>query len=110
MRPLYSLMLFSLVLGCSGGDDSPPLPQPPGSLTLTWELPTTFEDGTPLGDTTLSAVMVYIAVPRERLEVLAGNRTFYIARELDKGTHCFVLTAVIGTLESDDSEIVCKTI
>ncbi|MBI5742107.1 MAG: fibronectin type III domain-containing protein [Nitrospirae bacterium] len=75
----------------TNNSDSPPLPN--GSLTLTWDAPTTNSDGTPLSD--LAGYKIYFGTSSYNYSsaIDAGNVTAYNIENLPSGTYYFVIVA-----------------
>jgi len=94
-----------LLTACPG---SPP--DPPRIAWIGWTLPTTYTDGTPLGRRDLSAINVYGTNPRRLIAARPGRTITYVVTNLRPGEHCFFVTAVVDTIESDDGEVVCKSV
>jgi len=77
---------------------------------IRWILPDTYTNQEPLVKQDISAINVYGTEPRRLIVARPGVSTSYTVTGLTLGEHCFFTTAVVGTVESDDSEVVCKLI
>jgi len=82
----------------------------PRNARIGWTLPTTYTDGSSLARKDLSAINVYGTNPRRLIAVRPGVTTSYMATNLSPGEHCFFVTAVVDTIESDDGDVVCKSV
>ncbi|GBE04611.1 MAG TPA: hypothetical protein ENG95_07285 [Nitrospirae bacterium] len=120
---LVILLLLLAVTGCggggggstssggssgSGGGDSGGYS---GSVTLTWDAPTTNEDGTPLTD--LAGYMVHYGPGSGNYIYLLnnGNNTEALISNLAAGTWCFAVTAYdTSGNESEYSDEVCTVV
>ncbi len=109
---LTTLLLLTLPLtlaGCGGSGSGSSI----GSVTLTWDAPTTNADGTPLTD--LAGYKIYYRTSSGSygtpIDVSYENATNYTVDSLSSGTWCFVVTAYDTSLnESDYSNEVCTYI
>jgi len=98
------LVLATLML--ASFPSTPPMP----IARIGWTLPTTYTDGSSLDRRDLSAINVYETNPRRLMAVRPGRSTSYTAVSLRPGMHCFFVTAVVDTIESDDGQVVCKLV
>ena len=80
------------------------------TVVIFWQLPQMYTDDSPLGKQDLSEMRVYRMNPRRLVASRPGVTTVYVVRGLSSGENCFFVTAVVDTVESDDSEVVCKFI
>jgi len=55
-------------------------------------------------------MLVYGTNPRRLIATRPGVSTSYTVTGLSSREHCFFVTAVVDPVESDDSEVVCKSI
>lgn len=105
---IFSLAAFS---GCGGGVSGSINPVGTGSVTLSWQAPTTNEDGTPLTD--LAGYRVYYGETSGVYthSITVGNYTSVSIGNLEAKDWYFVATAfsVYGS-ESEYSNEVIKTV
>ncbi len=110
MRTVIALLIGLVVGACSsgssGGGDDPES----GVATIRWELPVVFTNGNFLNFEDLDAIKVYQVDPRRLEATLSGQSTVHVVSGLDRGDYCFVTTATVGVVESDDSSVVCKRV
>lgn len=109
MKMPWCLSLVLVLLGCSSDDSGPPATVS-GAATIYWSLPTTYVDLSPLDPSKLTAIIVYRNDPVQQLQVLSGRSTTVVISNLSIGQHCFFVTAVVGSAESDGSGVVCKRV
>jgi len=102
MRRVILLLGSLLLASCATLSDR--------TAILFWQLPETYTDDTPLEKRNLSEVRVYRTNPRRLIASRPGVTVVYAVRGLSPGENCFFVTAVVNTVESDDSEVVCKSI
>ncbi len=124
-RGVRLLSLIALLLaasGCGGGGGSTgsppanPIPTGVGSATLSWEKPTTNQDGTVLTD--LAGYQIYYSqttpvtsANSQSIPVLNPNQTSHVLADLAPGTYHFAVTSVtLQGSESSMSNEVLKTI
>ena len=120
---LFVLLLTTILTGCGagnqplstntsgGGPGSPSAGTATGTAILSWDVPTTNADGTPLTD--LAGFKVYYGnasgIYTKIIDV--GNITTYVVSNLSPGPHYFTVTAYnISGYESDYSVESSKTI
>lgn len=77
---------------------------------IRWISPDAYTNQEPLAKQDISAINVYGLNPKRLIASRPGVSTSFTATGLTPGEHCFFTTAVVGTVESDDSEVVCKSI
>jgi hypothetical protein len=81
-------------------------PGDPTSVTLKWQAPTKFVDGTSIGPGDLTAYMIWLESPTATLiEQIAPGFTRYVFE--GSGQHCFSVSAV-AEAESARSNTVCR--
>lgn len=88
-----------------------PVPTPSGSATLTWIVPTTNTDGTPLTD--LKGYRVYYGRSNANLENnvdIAAGVSQYTVKNLSAGAWYFAIVALAANAQSDFSPIIAKTV
>ena len=122
---LFVLLLTTILAGCGagnqtlsnnsssagGGTGSPSGGTATGTATLSWDVPTTNADGTPLTD--LAGFKVYYGNASGNYTTIidVGNITTYLVSNLSPGPHYFTVTAYnISGYESDYSMESSKTI
>jgi hypothetical protein len=118
---LFVLLLTTILTGCGAGNQ--PLSTnnsssagggtgtATGTATLSWDVPTTNADGTPLTD--LAGFKVYYGNASRNYTtiIVVGNITTYVVSNLSPGPHYFTVTAYnISGYESDYSIESSKTI
>jgi hypothetical protein len=118
---LFVLLLTTILTGCGAGNQ--PLSTnnsssagggtgtATGTATLSWDVPTTNADGTPLTD--LAGFKVYYGNASGNYTTIidVGNITTYVVSNLSPGPHYFTVTAYnISGYESDYSIESSKTI
>ena len=102
--------------GVSGSDPANSIPVGVNSASLSWEKPTTNEDGSLITD--LAGYQIYFAqatpvttANSEAISVLSPNQTSYVVADLAPGTYYFTVTAVnLQRSESAMSNEATKTI
>ena len=80
------------------------------TAVIFWHLPQTYTDDSFLEKRDLSEIRVYRTNPRRLVASRPGVTTVYAVRGLSFGENCFFVTAVVDMIESDDSEVVCKSV
>jgi len=105
MKALLLLAAATLLVSCPSNTSIGPR-----NARIGWTLPTTYTDGSSLERRDLSAINVYGTDPRRLIAARPGVTTSYMATNLSPGEHCFFVTAVVDTVESDDGDVVCKSI
>ncbi len=116
---LFVLLLTAVLAGCGagnqplstnngpstgGGTGAPSDGTTTGTATLSWDVPTTNADGTPLTD--LAGFKVYYGNASGNYTTIidVGNTTTYVVSNLSPGPHYFTVTAYnISGYESDYS-------
>jgi len=77
---------------------------------LRWKLPRTFTNQEPLRPRDIDAVMVYGLNPQQEVIRLPGFTQVYVLRGLPTGQHCYTVTSIVDSVESDEPDMVCKWI
>ena len=115
-----SIAIASLLSGCidpgrdpASGTSTGPLSDGSGTATLSWDAPTSNNNGTPLTD--LAGYRIYYGSSREDLNHTVQIRTIglqtYVIEDLGPGTWYFAVRAVAANgTESTLSDIATKTI
>ena len=115
-----SIAIASLLSGCidpgrdpASGTSTGPLSDGSGTATLSWDAPTSNNNGTPLTD--LAGYRIYYGSSREDLNHTVQIRTIglqtYVIEDLGPGTWYFAVRAVASNgTESTLSDVATKTI
>ena len=103
MRQVVLLFSSLLLVSCTTS-------LPDRTAIIFWRLPQTYTDASPLKKQDLSEIRVYRMNPRRLITSRPGVTTVYVVRGLILGENCFFVTAVVDMIESDDSEVVCKSV
>ena len=83
----------------------------PLSADLQWEAPTRYEDDEPIEINDLSDYRIYMTEPESiHIATVEGDVTGYEYVTTTQGRHCFYVTAVARTKESQPSNTACKTL
>jgi hypothetical protein len=82
------------------------------NLTLTWQPPTSYTDGTPIASGTAITYNIYGALQGELLQQLATGVTATTATRtsVDPGVRCYAVSAVVAGVESAQTAPVCATV
>jgi hypothetical protein len=94
-----SALVLALTAGCGGGGGGSDSSVAAGSAALSWEKPTTNDDGSPM--TNLAGYQIYYSQRTpvttdnsQSASVLNPNKTSYVVADLTPGTYYFTVTAV----------------
>ncbi len=90
---LFSALLVLSIFGCGGGGGNVSSTDTGNSAVLTWNAPTTNEDGTPLTD--LAGYKIYYGMSHGKYTKVidVGNITRHKVKGLEPGAYYFVVTA-----------------
>ena len=114
------IVLGTLLAGCrdpgpgtGGTTATPSASSGPGNATLSWDAPTSNNNGTPLRD--LAGYRIYYGSSPEHLSHTVHIKTVglqtYVIEDLGPGTWYFAVRSVAGDgAESNLSDVVAKTI
>jgi len=109
---LPGIFLVTIAAYCGGGGGGNVGSNVGGSATLSWDAPTTYVDGRPLGDALGGFKVYYGTSSRNYTHVVdIGKVTTYRVAGLSPATYCFAVTAYDRSgNESDYSNEVSKEI
>jgi hypothetical protein len=109
---LPGIILVAIAANCGGGGSGNVDSNVGGSATLSWDAPTTYVDGRPLGDALEGFKVYYGTSSRNYTHVVdIGKVTTYRVAGLSPATYCFAVTAYDRSgNESDYSNEVSKEI